>query len=219
MTFFLILLCTDKHDIEPRTPLSYVEQAAVSLPLYAGMTYQMSDFSFTTENIQSVLYGWVAIDFLSGLLHMALDHIHPQEQTKWYQRLAYGFQQHHTHPHLIVTDPFWFQNREAHILGLMVLAASFLTENSYGIVTSAFFASFANFIHACSHGKHSDSGIVKMLQNTSVILSPENHRKHHSNNHEYNFCVISGITNPVLNKMKSLFHWGRNFLTHRFAKD
>jgi hypothetical protein len=43
---------------------------------------------------------------------------------------------------------------------------------------------------------------VRRLQRMGVILSPAHHAVHHAPPHDSNYCITSGISNPVLTRIR-----------------
>lgn len=61
--------------------------------------------------------------------------------------------------------------------------------------------------HVRNHTPHLVPFLVKAVQNMGIFLKPEEHRKHHSSAtmFSYNHGLLSGISNPLMNKVMIYF--------------
>jgi hypothetical protein len=151
-------------------------------------------------------------DWMSGVLHVVLDNpilntwpiIGPE---------ARAFQGHHFDPTGVARGPILDMVREDHSLVFLVL-----TVFAIGRPTSAALLTFG--LHFCwmthlmmashrwshTHPKYLPS-VVRAMQDAGVIMSIKHHSKHHAS-YDSNFCIFSGICNPLLNVIvKYLVPW------------
>jgi ubiquitin-conjugating enzyme E2 variant len=74
-------------------------------------------------------------------------------------------------------------------------------------LTNLFFTLFTNFwmlsqeFHKYSHMRTVPPA-VKILQDAGVILSRAEHGRHHSAPFEGHYCILTGICNPLLDRIK-----------------
>ena len=151
-------------------------------------------------------------DWMSGVLHVVLDNpilntwpiIGPE---------ARAFQGHHFDPTGVARGPILDMVREDHSLVFLVL-----TVFAVGRPTSAGLLTFG--LHFCwmthlmmashrwshTHPKYLPS-VVRAMQDAGVIMSIKHHSQHHAS-YDSNFCIFSGVCNPLLNVIvKYLVPW------------
>lgn len=63
--------------------------------------------------------------------------------------------------------------------------------------------SVAQYAHSCSHRKE-NGALVTFLQNTGIFISREKHDTHHQDL-GVDFCILSGIANPLVNRIFNFF--------------
>jgi ubiquitin-conjugating enzyme E2 variant len=56
-----------------------------------------------------------------------------------------------------------------------------------------------NQFHMWAHAT-SVPRVVRLLQASRVILSPERHALHHDGNFDRSYCITSGVLNPLLDR-------------------
>lgn len=71
------------------------------------------------------------------------------------------------------------------------------------IAWKVIFAYFGQLCHCMSHmPPHNRPEWVLFLQKNHLMISPREHMIHHSNYND-NFCIGSGVCNPLISTMKS----------------
>lgn len=63
--------------------------------------------------------------------------------------------------------------------------------------------SVAQYAHSCSHRKE-NGAVVTFLQHTGIFISREKHDTHHQDL-GVDFCILSGIANPLVNRIFNFF--------------
>jgi len=90
-------------------------------------------------------------------------------------------------------DVFIFSSPVHFVLLFLVYSPFWLA-----LIFGVFLGSYCNSqIHKWAHTAQPPS-LVRYLQRTRVFLSPTHHARHHSGNHESNYCITTGWLNPVL---------------------
>lgn len=136
-----------------------------------------------------VLAAYVLVDLLTGIYHWATD---KGFNTPHVVRL---FQDHHE---TNTMDGFDIQPSVAGVPALLLglcLGSSFL-------IAAGAFGILSQVPHYYAH-RRSDSELVhhviRILQLTGLIISPQHHAQHHDGRFDRNFCIVSGWNNWWLN--------------------
>ena len=147
------------------------------------------------------------IDLASGLLHIVLDNPHNVD-NKYIGKFADGFQQHHFNTSLVVNMKLRDHLRP---MGLVIVFTSYLGLLIHGayntslyiyIVTFSFSICWMQCCHRWSHMTRTKRGfIITMFQKLGICLKPTEHLIHHKSPYLKNFCIMSGVFNPFLNKI------------------
>lgn len=138
-----------------------------------------------------VLVAYVFVDLLSGLYHLATDRgFNVASQVRL-------FQDHHE---TNTMDGFGWHHM---LLAAPMLLAGVWLESSF-LIAAASFGILAQTPHYYAH-RRSNSGavhaIVRLLQRTGLILTPQHHAAHHRGEFDRNFCILSGWNNWWLNRL------------------
>lgn len=136
-----------------------------------------------------VLAAYIVVDLISGLYHLATDrglNVAGQVQL---------FQEHHRTNTMVAFD--W----QPMVVALPALPLALWLESSF-LIAAASFGMLAQVPHYYAH-RRSQSGvvqrIVRFLQRTGLIITPQHHAAHHRGEFDRNFCVVSGWNNWWLN--------------------
>ena len=145
-------------------------------------------------------------DLGTGIYHWYVDN-YGDENTPIFGRQIAAFQGHHRQPWTITEREFCNNvylvfRPVAPLAGAVLLASPFLDGS-----TDVFLGCFAWFVcmsqqfHAWSHMKKSQlpSPIV-YLQEKGLLISRKMHGAHHLAPFEGNYCIVSGLWNPVLDQ-------------------
>lgn len=159
------------------------------------------------EWISLLLAAWIFADFISGLYHWFADSYRTSNPIINEMVFDY-FQLHHDKPNLICQRPICNINREvctpAFVFSLYTMFWMPDGVVSKGTLFFSFFVawiSLTNQAHRWSHQATGVPHVVKLLQKAGVLLSPQKHRLHHYQNHVQDYCITSGICNPILNRV------------------
>lgn len=150
---------------------------------------------------------WICADFLGGLYHWFADSYRSQNRTV--NAIFFdNFQLHHEKPSLICQRPLanvnWEVNLPSFFLTLYSICLPdgmfyFSTRRSFIFLSMlAGWISVTNQAHRWAHQAQVPR-IAKILQMTGIILSPREHRTHHSREHLRSYCITSGVCNSTLN--------------------
>jgi len=158
----------------------------------------------------AALLGYLAADFVSGVVHWAGDTVGDQSTPIFGKNFITHFRNHHTDPKGITWHDFVETNGNNCIVTLPVLAiADYATPSGEGI--GLFFCAFAAFLglfvfgtnqfHKWAHADRPPAA-ARWLQRWGLILSPRHHQIHHDAPHDKYYCITVGWMNPVLHKLR-----------------
>jgi len=168
----------------------------------SSYTYPVYFLNYTNVSVINLLLLVYLADFISGLLHIFLDNY--TGDNPYIKPHAQGFQNHHADPkEFTQREIFTVFTEPGHSVILFNLINSYFL-NFYFLI----FTGLVNIVqlthyqaHCINHKTFSKSvaDFFIILQKYGIILSTENHSKHHKT-FDNNFCILTGWANPVLNK-------------------
>jgi hypothetical protein len=156
----------------------------------------------------AILVGYVAADFLSGLVHWACDRLGSERTPLVGPAIIRAFREHHVDPlsitrhdffevngsNALATLPVWFLIG-GDLLGLWSIRPDW----SQFLLSLAVFTVLTNQIHCWAHTLN-PPWPVRQLQRAGLILSPQMHARHHSAPYESTYCITAGWWNLVLDR-------------------
>ena len=151
--------------------------------------------------IASIVLG----DLGTGIFHWSVDN-YGGIQTPIFGSVCVAFQGHHDTPWTITFRSFCnnvFKIAYGTIPALLLVA---LLVPAQAPLTKVFLTLFTNWwlisqeFHKWAHMRTPPSPIVKILQDSNVILSRREHGLHHSSPYEGHYCILTGVCNGFLDK-------------------
>lgn len=161
-------------------------------------------------NLSIMLLSYVFYDLYSGILHVVLDN--PEFlDFPVLDKPCLEFQWHHQIPNDGATKSFIGQccgdlNGTVAAVGSLFVAARYLFDFQSPIIDcligwKVLMAFGGQYCHAMSHTPSTKRpALVIFLQNNGFMISAVEHNKHHQD-HDSNFCIGSGLMNPVITFM------------------
>ena len=152
---------------------------------------------------------WSALlvaDFLSGLVHFMCDNVGSADTPVVGRKFIKSFRDHHLDPEAMTRADFISVNADnfAVCLPVLIPAALWLDVDRH-FATAWFLAALigcvviTNQAHQWAH--MSDPPMVARLLQRTFLLSPDSHRVHHVAPHDQNYCITSGMLNPLLTRV------------------
>lgn len=156
------------------------------------------------------LAGIYFADLASGLLHWAFDTWFDQTRT-FVRRMVLQVREHHVFPHRIFRISFTQDAGTLSWIALIVtvpfLAWALLGGPSAGpfyvLLALAAWNPFLVFMlefHKCGH-RAKNPWWVRGLQRLGIVLSVKHHIRHHSGNHDVNYCIVNGWADRTLGRV------------------
>ena len=154
----------------------------------------------------AVVAGWLLADLGTGFYHWLVDNYGGPDTPLVGNQIA-AFQGHHVRPWIILYREFC---NNTHLIcrpAIPALAGYLALSHAadLGGESDVLFASFTAFVllsqtlHGWSHGKKSElPPWVLRLQDAGVFISRTGHAQHHQAPFEGNYCIVSGVWNPLL---------------------
>jgi ubiquitin-conjugating enzyme E2 variant len=158
-----------------------------------------------------ILIGWLAGDWVSGLVHWFCDTYGSEETPFFGQAIILPFREHHVLPGKICEHNFVETNGNSFLLGVVVVIPflfamlasepgdTFVPVAGTLMVFTGIFSCLANQVHKWSHADAASvPAVVRLLQRHHLILNPDHHQLHHTSPFDTNYCISCGWMNPVL---------------------
>jgi hypothetical protein len=167
-----------------------------------------------------LVFCYFATDLISGLLHIVLDNPRSLD-VRFIRTLAQGFQDHHEHPSRIF-EMSLFNHLYVMHLPLMLFFAAVLPLHSPIFYTA--FLIMVGMLHLMQMSHRwahlpvkSVPGPVRGLQRARVLIRGHRHDQHHKPPYAKDFCIMTGLCNPALNRVVRVcgvtsHWWGGVFL-------
>ncbi|MSQ84896.1 MAG: kua-ubiquitin conjugating enzyme hybrid localization domain protein [Myxococcales bacterium] len=160
--------------------------------------------------VGAVLVGFVAADFMSGLVHWAFDRYGSVDTPLFGPNFILPFREHHTDPKGITYHDFVETNGNNCIVTVPILAGAASIDPSWGafaVFTSCFLGAMCLFVFGTNQfhkWAHQDDPPhwVQALQRWRLILDTPGHDIHHKAPFETYYCITTGWLNPLLAKIR-----------------
>ena len=161
-----------------------------------------------TAVVALIVIGYFVTDFISGFVHWAGDSLGSETMPLLGAGFVKPFRFHHVDQKDITRHDFIETNGNncilsvllmLHVAVLMPRTPSFFFYYGALMFSIALFTLGTNQFHKWAHSDPADLGpIVRGLQRTGLILSPEHHKTHHTAPFETYYCITHGMLNPLL---------------------
>jgi len=153
--------------------------------------------------VGGVVVGYVLTDLISGLFHWGLDRF-GTPQTPVIGGLIYVFRRHHEAPQEILEGRFVQTNDKTALASVIPLVGAFLLPGVFVpslLVTLVLGIWMTNEVHKWAHNPN-PGRVVRVLQRWRIVLTPEQHQRHHTEPFQSHYCITTGWWNPLLEKIR-----------------
>ena len=150
------------------------------------------------------ILSWISADFGSGVLHWSVDN-YGNGRTPIMGSIIAAFQGHHTAPWTITQRSFCNNVYKLcipfGIIPVSILAYGTGPMLTYFLTTFCVLEILSQEFHKWSHQMKSETPFIgNLLQKYHLSIGRVPHFKHHTIPFETNYCIISGICNPILDQ-------------------
>jgi hypothetical protein len=168
----------------------------------------ISTFGQAAGVVALIVVGYFVTDFISGFVHWAGDTLGSETMPVLGAHFVKPFRFHHVDQKDITRHDFIETNGNNCILSLgLMLHVAILMPRAPGfffyygalMFSIALFTLGTNQFHKWAHEDPAKlNPIVRGLQRSGLILSPEHHVTHHTAPYETYYCITHGLLNPML---------------------
>lgn len=141
-------------------------------------------------NFSLVVLAYILTDFGTALYHLLTDKGYNIKSQVGF------FRKHHEKPETMTFD------LQPMLAGIPIFICGFFFW-PYFMFSLGIFVSFAQIPHYYAH--FAAPPFVRLLQKLYIILPPARHSIHHSGKFDRDYCVVSGWTNPIVNRIANYF--------------
>jgi plasmanylethanolamine desaturase len=143
-------------------------------------------------------------DFITGLVHFMLDR-YGSPDTPIVGKLIYERNaRHHQNPREMIKNSYFRLTWTSWALGFILVGLCYFTGIlRWEIVFLLAYGANANVIHKWTHQSDKENGaFIKFLQKTKWVQSRKHHGWHHKAPYDVNYCILTDVLNPVLDKTR-----------------
>jgi plasmanylethanolamine desaturase len=166
--------------------------------LWPGELRAASGVWETTVMLRDVLLCILTADFLTGVIHWAEDTYGVPTWPLLGPAVIEPNIVHHERPALFTAGNLWHRNYQVFYFGAAAIGIVYLTGwLTWQFTLTACLASLGNEVHAWTH-KRPRSRLARLLQDMRLVISPEQHARHHRPPYDVCFCTLTNVLNPLL---------------------
>lgn len=141
-------------------------------------------------------------DFITGLIHFLEDSYAVPFYKPFDDLVTHPNILHHSDPMHFTMGHVWHRNYPTFLLGAMALVIAYpLGFLTWQLALVVIVASLGNEIHAWSH-KRPNNTLIRLLQEMKILISPEQHAKHHRKPYDKCYCTVTNWVNPILDGIR-----------------
>ena len=145
---------------------------------------------------------YIVTDFINGAVHMWMDN--NDDYTSPAGPLIAAFHLHHLKPRYTDHNPLVVYALESgsknwlvvYLIGLIVAQPFIPAGLNFTLVAIGILSSWAEVSHFLCH--NGEGRVVRWMQRFRILLPVEHHAEHHARDN-YNYAVLNGLSDPVLN--------------------
>lgn len=149
-------------------------------------------------------FGWALADLFAGTIHWFFDR-YGTRQMPLLGHVVADFRDHHTDPKGILKGDLLRGSAKSATAGIPILLFILWLDQApwitLGLLSWLLGSALTNSIHQISH-MDDPPAVARWLQSKGIILSPEEHRRHHRGDHSVAYCITNGWMNPLLERFQ-----------------
>lgn len=155
----------------------------------------------------AIVLAYLFADFIAGFVHFIGDSFCSVDTPVLGLTFVLPFRRHHVHPKSICDNDFVATNGNNAFVTLFlatpVLVSGVARHGGWSVLFGVFvvvlsaLALFTNQFHKWAH-TDAPPPLVRLLQRSGLLLSPERHAAHHRPPYVGGYCVTSGLCNRLL---------------------
>ncbi|HEY8206284.1 MAG TPA: fatty acid desaturase CarF family protein [Myxococcaceae bacterium] len=162
--------------------------------------------------VPAAFLGTMAADFVSGILHWMFDTWFDEFRPQ-VRRMVVVVREHHIRPGAIHQTRWYHDAGPLSVIALGVSLPALLpmvlpgpagpfgyAAVLAGVVTDLCIVFMLEF-HKLGH-RPPARGPLGWLQRAHLICSPQHHGRHHGGKHDYNYCIVHGLADVLLNRTR-----------------
>jgi len=184
--------------------LTVASSLTLNVGILARSFSEINSWEMLAGAVATVIGGYLAADLLSEIYHWSIDN-YGSKDTPIVGKQIDGFQRHHRYPWTITyrqlcnnISPICFASLPFSFLAAATHPGALI--EIWSIVACVFIL-FSQQFHAWAHCKRSDlPTAVRLLQHLGLLVSTKMHCQHHRHPFNINYCIVSGIWNPPLDR-------------------
>jgi plasmanylethanolamine desaturase len=142
----------------------------------------------------------VVVDFISGLVHWMEDTFWTEKTPVVGRWIVRPNALHHQNATAFVRNSWLQSSWDLLLVGLMVLIVAWgIGVLGWQVWLFVFLGVNANQIHKWAHmSGHQVPGVIRMFQRLHLLQSPAHHARHHAQDKNSHYCVVTNLLNPIL---------------------
>lgn len=203
----VILESEDELKSTPDQRVTVATATGLMLGAFALGVSHLSGFGDFIGLAVGVVLAWVLSDLGSGVYHWGVDNYGSGKTPVFGGQIA-AFQGHHQRPWTITEREFCNNVHKvfgpARVPAAVLFLASLLHPGDIMVASLSMFlflVCMSQQFHAWSHMKKSElPAIVDAMQESGLLISRRDHGAHHKAPFDGNYCIVSGLWNPILDQ-------------------
>jgi len=203
----VILESEDELKSTPDQRVIVATATGLMLGAFACGVSHLSGFGDYIGLTVGVVLAWVLSDLGSGVYHWGVDNYGSGKTPVFGGQIA-AFQGHHQRPWTITEREFCNNVHKvfgpARVPAAVLFLASLLHPGDIMVASLSMFlflVCMSQQFHAWSHMKKSElPAIVDAMQESGLLISRRDHGAHHKAPFDGNYCIVSGLWNPILDQ-------------------
>lgn len=193
----------EKNAKTPKRKFFFIFTLIALVFIWAYLFYSIHSQITLLNFFASLGIGYFLADFASGFLHVLLDKF-IAFTNPLLGEMAQDFEWHHEDPSTIRQKNFKALVEPILVFGVLPfsLLTLLLQGHPWAVLIIFFicgFNIFSQVIHKWSHLPSAPNRIIQFLQQSHLILPPQEHAQHHLFDAQKNFCLLTGHFNPFFN--------------------